>query len=141
MLAVPRRLRAVVWAGTCRAPAGHVPAPEAVVARAFSHADRAFSHGLSGTHVAAVRRLTNPSLPQRDDPAEQQLRRAELAQKQAAYVYDHQSRVAPLGVAKTVPKGEGFAPILAGSVVLVVLDLLANVLAKGSKIFGDGGAA
>src|SRR4051812_26629047 len=83
----------------------------------------------------------NPSLPQNDGPLEQHRRRAELAKKQAAYVYDHGTRVAPLGVARAVPDGEGFAPILAGSVVLVVLDLLANLLAKGSKIFGPGGVA
>ncbi|MGK4003780.1 lipoxygenase family protein [Sorangium sp. So ce1036] len=81
-----------------------------------------------------------PSLPQKDPPAEQQQRKSELAQAQKAYVYDHDTRLAPLGVARSVPSGSGFAPILVGSAVLVVLDLVGNVVARASKLVGPDGS-
>ncbi|XXY50786.1 lipoxygenase family protein [Sorangium sp. So ce269] len=84
--------------------------------------------------------MSNPSLPQNDSPAEQQQRKSELAQAQNAYVYDHETRLKPLGVAKSVPNGQGFAPIWAGSAVLVILDLVGNVVAKASKLVGPDGA-
>jgi arachidonate 15-lipoxygenase len=84
--------------------------------------------------------MSNPSLPQNDSPAEQQQRKNELAQAQNTYVYNHNSRLAPLGVAQSVPNGNGFAPIWMGSAVLVILDLVANVVAKASKLVSPGGS-
>ncbi|WP_437923000.1 lipoxygenase family protein [Sorangium sp. So ce291] len=84
--------------------------------------------------------MSNPSLPQNDSPAEQQQRKNELAQAQNAYVYDHNTRLKPLGVAESVPNGQGFAPIWAGSAVLVILDLVGNVVAKASKLVGPDGS-
>ncbi|XYH92772.1 lipoxygenase family protein [Sorangium sp. So ce1128] len=84
--------------------------------------------------------MNNPSLPQDDSPEEQQQRKNELAQAQNAYVYNHNTRLAPLGVAKSVPNGQGFAPIWAGSAVLVILDLVGNVVAKASKLVGPDGS-
>ncbi|XXX72036.1 lipoxygenase family protein [Sorangium sp. So ce134] len=83
--------------------------------------------------------MSNPSLPQYDSPAEQQQRKNELAQAQQTYVYNHNSRLSPLGVAQSVPNGQGFAPILVGSAALVILDLIGNVVAKASKLVGSDG--
>ncbi|WP_437963415.1 lipoxygenase family protein [Sorangium sp. So ce260] len=84
--------------------------------------------------------MSNPSLPQKDSPAEQQQRKNELAQAQQTYVYNHNTRLAPLGVAQSVPNGQGFAPILVGSAALVILDLVGNVVAKASKLVGPDGS-
>ncbi|WP_437585891.1 lipoxygenase family protein [Sorangium sp. So ce1000] len=84
--------------------------------------------------------MSNPSLPQKDSPAEQQQRKNELAQARELFVYNHNSRLAPLGVAQSVPNGQGFAPILLGSAALVVLDLVANVVAKASKLVAPDGS-
>lgn len=84
--------------------------------------------------------MSNPSLPQNDSPAEQQQRKNELALAQQTYVYDHNTRLAPLGVAQCVPNGQGFAPILMGSAALVVLELVGNVVAKASKLVAADGS-
>ncbi|WP_437595419.1 lipoxygenase family protein [Sorangium sp. So ce590] len=84
--------------------------------------------------------MSNPSLPQKDSPAEQQQRKNELAQAQQTYVYNHNTRLAPLGVAQCVPNGQGFAPILVGSAALVVLELVGNVVAKASKLVAADGS-
>ncbi|WP_437729779.1 lipoxygenase family protein [Sorangium sp. So ce1335] len=84
--------------------------------------------------------MSFPSLPQKDAPAEQQQRKKALARAQQTYVYAYNTRLAPLGVAKSVPDGQGFAPILVGSAALVVLDLVGNVVAKASKLVGPDGS-
>jgi arachidonate 15-lipoxygenase len=81
---------------------------------------------------------TNPSLPQTDSPAEQQARAAQLQAAQQTYTYTYDTSLQPLAVATTVPKADGPALIWAGSAVILTLDLLGNVLAKASKIFGPG---
>ncbi|WP_437933249.1 lipoxygenase family protein [Sorangium sp. So ce341] len=84
--------------------------------------------------------MSNPSLPQNDSPAEQQQRKSELARAQQTYVYNHDTRLSPLGVAQSVPNGQGFAPILVGSAALVILELVGNVVAKASKLVGSDGS-
>lgn len=79
-----------------------------------------------------------PSLPQHDGPAARAARAAQLAATQKTLTYAYDTVVAPLAVASAVPKGDGVAPVLAGTAVLRVLDLVGNVLAKATKVFGQG---
>jgi arachidonate 15-lipoxygenase len=83
---------------------------------------------------------TIPSLPQHDNGAQQQERKKELAQAQQQYVYDHDSRIAPLPTVVSVPKEANFRPVWVVGVIAAVTPLLANVLAEGSRLFANGKA-
>lgn len=80
--------------------------------------------------------LPNPSLPQKDGPIERRARLDALAKAQQAYVWTHDTQIKPLGAAASVPKGEGVSPVLAGTVALQALDLLGDLLARATRIFG-----
>ncbi|MES2645119.1 MAG: lipoxygenase family protein [Myxococcota bacterium] len=81
---------------------------------------------------------TAPSLPQHDGLIARAARAAQLAATQKTLTYSYTTVVAPLGVAASVPKDQEVALVLAGTAVLRVLELVGNVLAKATKIFGEG---
>lgn len=81
-----------------------------------------------------------PSLPQQD-PSGRALRHRQLAEAQQAYVWNHTSRVAPLGITQSLPQGQKFPPRMLGGAATVVLELVDNVLDKLSRVLSPGGAA
>lgn len=83
---------------------------------------------------------TVPSLPQHDTVAQQAERKKALAQAQQEYVYDHDSRIAPLPILESVPKEANFRPVWVVGVIAAVTPLLANVIAEGSRLFAGGDA-
>ena len=83
---------------------------------------------------------TVPSLPQHDSVAEQAERQKELADARKKYVYEHDSRIAPLPTVVSVPKEANFRPVWVVGVIAAVTPLLANVLAEGSRLFSNGAA-
>jgi arachidonate 15-lipoxygenase len=76
-----------------------------------------------------------PSLPQKDSAHQQQQRKQELAQLQGEYVYDHGTRVQPLGVAQTVPSGQNFSFIWGLGVLNQALGITANLISISSRVF------
>ena len=80
-----------------------------------------------------------PSLPQHDTPAQQATRAQQLAAVQASLTYTHSTTVAPLGVAASLPKDQGFSPILLGGAATVVLSLVDDVLTLAAPLLTPRG--
>ncbi|PTL84562.1 lipoxygenase family protein [Vitiosangium sp. GDMCC 1.1324] len=77
-----------------------------------------------------------PSLPQKDSPSQQQQRKQELSTLQSQYIYDHDTRVQPLGVAQApLPKGQNFSFIWGLGTLNQALGITANLISIGSRIF------
>jgi arachidonate 15-lipoxygenase len=77
-----------------------------------------------------------PSLPQKDTLPQQQQRKQELSTLQSQYVYDHDTRVQPLGVAQApLPPGQNFSFIWGLGTLNQALDITANLISIGSRIF------
>jgi arachidonate 15-lipoxygenase len=76
-----------------------------------------------------------PSLPQKDSSSQQQQRKQELAQLQGQYVYAHDTRVQPLGVAQSVPAGQNFSFVWGLGVLNQALGLTTNLISIASRIF------
>ncbi|MCY1036012.1 lipoxygenase family protein [Corallococcus sp. BB11-1] len=76
-----------------------------------------------------------PTLPQNAPGVEQEKRKQQLAQLQTEYVYDFTTRVQPLGVAQSVPAGQGFAFVWTLGVLNQALGITGNLISMGSHLF------
>ncbi|NMO21057.1 lipoxygenase [Pyxidicoccus fallax] len=76
-----------------------------------------------------------PTLPQNDPPALQAKRKQQLGQLQAEYVYDFTTRVQPLGVAHSVPSGQGFNFVWTLGVLNQALNITANLISMAAPFF------
>jgi hypothetical protein len=80
-----------------------------------------------------------PSLPQSESTFGAATRSVRLAAARNQYSWNFNSRVAPLGIAESLPKGEGFSPLTLGAQVVLVLGLLDNLLSAASRLLSSGG--
>jgi len=80
-----------------------------------------------------------PSLPQSESTFGAATRSVRLAAARNQYSWNFNSRVAPLGIAESLPKGEGFSPLTLGAQVVLVLGLLDNLLSAASRLLASGG--
>ena len=80
-----------------------------------------------------------PSLPQNESTFGAATRAVRLAAARNQYAWNFNSRVAPLGIAESLPKGEGFSPLTLGAQVVLVLALIDNLLSAASRLLSAGG--
>lgn len=78
-----------------------------------------------------------PTLPQNDPLALQTQRKQQLAQAQTQYVYDFTTRVQPLGVAQSVPAGQGFSFVWTLGVLNQALNITANLISMAAPLFEE----